>query len=315
MNRTEVRSGMAGKISVYSGIDRIPTGRTSGKVTEGCLILEGGAWRGIYTQGALDAMMEADLTLHTTIGVSAGAMSAVGYVSGQIGWAPRLNLTYRQDENYCGIGAMRRDHGITGFSYLFADLMKKETPIDRARFFDPKRRFIAVATNILTGKPTYFMKGKCHIFHAVRASATVPYVSRPVVMEGVPYLDGSFSVHIPYAYAKEHYPGKIVVIRTRDRSFRAKPKKLKPIDHILYGQYPEFLKAMVRSDAEYNETLDALDRDEKEGKVFVLAPEKPINIGHFESDMEVLGGIYWDGYNETKKRIPELVSYLKGESA
>ena len=304
---------MAKTIQVYSGIDRIPTGRTSGKVTEGTLLIEGGAWRGIYTQGALDAMMEADITLRTTIGVSAGAMSAVGYVSGQIGWAPRINLTYRQDPNYCGTGAMKRDHGITGFSYLFTDLMKNEMPIDRERFFDPARRLIVVATHMVTGEPTYFEKGKCRIFHAIRASATVPEISRPVVMECVPYLDGGCSVHIPYRYAKEHFPGKTVVLRTRDRSFRAKEKKISAAEKVLYAKYPAFLEAMVRSDREYNEMLDEMDQDEREGKTFVLAPENPITIGHFESDMEVLGGLYWDGYYETKERIPELLEYLHGD--
>ena len=302
---------MAKTIEVFSGINEIPTGRTSGRVTEGTLLLEGGAWRGIYTPGALDAMMEEDLTLHTTIGVSAGAMSAVGYVSGQIGWAPRLNLTYRQDPNYCGLGAMKRDHGITGFSYLFADLMKKDVPIDRERFFDPVRRLIVVATNMVTGEPTYFEKGKCRIFHAIRASATVPKISRPVVLEGVPYLDGGCSVHIPYWYAKEHFPGKTVVIRTRDRSFRAKEKKISEAERLLYGKYPAFLEAMVRSEKEYNEMLDEMDRDEKDGKTFVLAPKHPITIGHFESNMEVLGGLYWNGYYETKERMPELLAYLK----
>ena len=70
---------------------------------------------------------------------------------------------------------------------------------------------------------------------------------------------------------------------------------------------------MVRSDREYNEMLDEMDQDEREGKTFVLAPENPITIGHFESDMEVLGGLYWDGYYETKERIPELLEYLHGD--
>ena len=36
---------MSGKI--YSHIDKIPSGSASRKVTEGCLVLEGGAFRGL----------------------------------------------------------------------------------------------------------------------------------------------------------------------------------------------------------------------------------------------------------------------------
>lgn len=297
-------------IQVYSGLDKLPAGRTTGKVTEGCLILEGGAWRGIYTQGALDALMEADITFHTTIGVSAGAMAAIGYVSGQIGWVPRINLTFRQDSRYVGAGAMKRDHGITGFSFLFDDVIKKEYPIDRHRFFSSKRRLIVVATDMLRGEPKYFEKGKCPIFRAIRASATVPYISRPVVMDGIPYLDGGCSVHIPYTWAQKHFPGKIVVIRTRDRFYRAPEKEIGTADRILYGKYPAFLDGMVRAEKEYNEVLDQLDADERAGKVFVLSPARPVNVSHFESDLDVLGGLYWAGYTEMKHQLPELYSYL-----
>ena len=61
---------MSGKI--YSHIDKIPSGSASRKVTEGCLVLEGGAFRGLYSQGFMDAMMKANINMQCTIGVSAG---------------------------------------------------------------------------------------------------------------------------------------------------------------------------------------------------------------------------------------------------
>lgn len=45
----------------YKHLDTLPIGRASDEITEGCLVLEGGAWRGLYTVGVLDAMMENDL--------------------------------------------------------------------------------------------------------------------------------------------------------------------------------------------------------------------------------------------------------------
>ena len=46
---------------IYSKIDSIPKGQASERLVEGCLVLEGGAFRGLYTQGFLDAMMENDI--------------------------------------------------------------------------------------------------------------------------------------------------------------------------------------------------------------------------------------------------------------
>ena len=170
-------------MKVYDQLDKLPSGQAKDTITEGTLVLEGGGWKGLYTLGVLDAMMENDLNFSSVVGVSAGALSAMGYVSGQIGWGARIDLTYRHDKNYCGIGALRRDHGITGFSYLY-DQILKDLPIDEKRLNDPKRQLVVSATNLENGEVEYFEKGKCDIYQAVQASASVPYVTAPVMIDG-----------------------------------------------------------------------------------------------------------------------------------
>ena len=64
-------------MKVYGGLDQLPKGRAAGGLLHGCMVLEGGAWRGLYTQGALDALMENGINMDCTIGVSAGAMSGL----------------------------------------------------------------------------------------------------------------------------------------------------------------------------------------------------------------------------------------------
>ena len=135
---------------IYRHIADLPSGTASDTLTEGCLVLEGGGWKGLYTVGVLDCMMKNDINFSSVVGVSAGALSAIGYVSGQIGWGARIDLTYRHDKNYCGIGAFKRDKGITGFSYLFDDILK-ELPLDEKRLMDPSRRLAVTATNLNTG--------------------------------------------------------------------------------------------------------------------------------------------------------------------
>ena len=84
-------------MEVYSKLDQIPCGIASNKTIDGCIVLEGGAFRGLYTAGVLDALMENDINLSCTIGVSAGAMNGVNYVAGNIGRTARINLKYRHD--------------------------------------------------------------------------------------------------------------------------------------------------------------------------------------------------------------------------
>ena len=71
--------------NVYKDLDKIPTGHARGQLTKGCLVVEGGAFRGMYNQGVMDFLMENGLNFECVIGVSAGAMAALNYASGQIG--------------------------------------------------------------------------------------------------------------------------------------------------------------------------------------------------------------------------------------
>jgi len=134
----------------YSKIDTIPSGSAPEQLVDGCIALEGGSLRGLYTAGVLDALMAEGVNLQTTVGVSAGAMCGFNYVSGQIGRTARFNLSNRFNQRYVGVGAYVENQSPFGFKYVFEDETNVEK-LDRERFMDPARRFVAVATNIETG--------------------------------------------------------------------------------------------------------------------------------------------------------------------
>ena len=297
------------KRNIYRHIDKLPSGRAGSQITEGCMVLEGGGWKGLYTVGVLDCLMQHDINLRSVAGCSAGALSAVGYVSGQIGWGARIDLTYRHDPNYCGIGAYLRDGGITGFTYLFHDLLKA-LPIDKKRFRDPSRRMAVSATNLLTGKVTYFEKGRCRLSRAIQASATVPYVSRPVVIGGIPYLDGGCAEKIPLSWAEASGERKIVVVRTRELSYRREPGMPK-IAKLMYRKYPHFLESMAAANERFNETADLLEQRAGRGEIFLLAPSEPVTVTRFDGDMDKLGNLYWLGYHDAERAVPALRAYLE----
>lgn len=297
------------KNRIYKDLDKLPEGRADNNITDGCLILEGGGWKGLYTVGVLDCMMMNGINISSVIGVSAGALSSVGYVSGQIGWSARIDLTYRHDTNYCGFGAMKRDHGVTGFSYLFNDITKA-LPLDKERFMSPSRKLAVTATNLLTGKTTYFEKGKCDIFRAIQASATVPYVSAPVIINGVPYLDGGCSEKIPYSRAEHSCRKKVVIVRTRELSYRRKPGAPK-IAKLWYRRYPNFIRSLETTNEKFNITADLIEKKANEGSLFLIAPSELVKVSRFDGDMNRLGQLYWLGYHDMASRIDSLKNYLE----
>lgn len=102
----------------FSGISKLPNGNTSNKIVPGCIVLEGGAFRGLYTSGVLDALMQFEINMQCTVGTSAGALNGFNYVAGQIGRSARINLGYRHDSRYVGLEAFKNNKGIIGFDFL-----------------------------------------------------------------------------------------------------------------------------------------------------------------------------------------------------
>lgn len=306
---------MLDRKKVYSGLAELPRGTASRNMTPGCLVLEGGAFRGIYVAGVLDALMEADLNLQCVVGVSAGALCGMNYVSGQIGRAARINLEYRHDSRYVGKKAFLENEGVIGFRFLFEDVRAMD-PFDFDRFFDPAQRFIAVTTNCRTGQTAFFEKGKCSdIFRAVQASASMPFVTRMVELDGVPHLDGGCSMQLAYPWALEQGFRKIVMVRTRHRAYRKPLKEDKSFAERFYRNYPRFALSVARQEETYNKLCNDLDRLEESGRIFVIAPSRHVEVGRLEKDMEKLGDYYYLGYQDTKACLPALKRYLEDGKA
>ena len=305
-------------IAYYSGLKELPSGHADDSITPGCIVLEGGAFRGVYTSGVLDALMEAGLNFQCTVGVSAGSMNGMNYVSGQIGRSARINLRYRHDNHYVGLRALRKNRGLIGFDFVFGH-MDGVPAFDQQRFSDKRRSYYAVVTNLNTGEPEFIGKESgASIFQAVRASASMPYISRPVMIRQQPCLDGGCSVNIPYQWALDQGFEKIAVVRTRQSGFR---KTVRPVSgrmprkESLYRSYPAFMEQLLHAEERYNRECAELEALEDSGRIAVIAPSQPVTVGRLEPDMEKLGALYYLGYNDARAALPALQSYLKGASA
>lgn len=299
----------------FSGLAKLPNGNTSNQIVDGCIVLEGGAFRGIYTNGVLDALMQFDINMRCTVGTSAGALNGLNYVAGQIGRSARINLGYRHDSRYVGLEAIKNNNGIIGFDFLLKGTQYFD-PLNVPRFMNPSRDFIAVCTNCKTGQPEYFSKNKTEdIFKAIQASASMPYVSKMVEIGDGLYLDGGCSDKIAYQWAIDQGFKKIIVVRTRQREYRKSETKplVQRMTKRMYGKYPAFEKKLESMNEDYNKQCEELIQLENEGRIFTIAPSLPVNVGRVESDMEKLGDLYYRGYLDGLNQIQKLKEYLEIE--
>lgn len=300
----------------YSGLDQLPKGKAKDILTPGTLVLEGGALRGLYTAGVIDCLMEHDLNFEKTIGVSAGALNGICYACYQIGRAAHMNLKFRHDPSYVGTKALLKEHSVFGFHYMFYGKPALEWPLDTERLSKSQRKFYCEVTNVKTGKPELkeFHDYPLETFLSyVRASSSLPFFSQPVKAEGTYYMDGGCSLRLPYEAPLSWGEKKVVLVRTRDKDFRKEPVSHREarLYKVKYRRHQAFLHSLLLNPENYNASIDQSEELAKEGKIFILYPSEPINMGRTEGDMEKLGYFYHLGYQDTKKRLPELLSYLK----
>ena len=303
------------KEKIFNILKDIPLEQTPlDNIVPGAIILEGGAFRGLYQEGVLDCLLDNGINFHTTVGVSAGALNGTNYVSRQRGRSAHINIKYRHDRRYVGANAFLRTKGksLINLDFTFGTLPNIDN-LDLLALKDPNRRFVAVATNLKTGKAEYFEQDREDFIQCIKASATLPYLSKPIMIDDNPYLDGGCDDRIPYKWALNNGYDKIIVVRTRDRDFRIKPnyKRRYMLTKRWYSQYPDFAYILSRTDTDYNKVCDELFKLENNGTVFVIAPSKPINIKMLEGDLDKLKELYTLGYNDCKNNLDMLMRYLK----
>ena len=279
------------------------------------LVLEGGAFRSLYTSGVLDVLLKENIEANYVIGVSAGALTGMNYVSKQMGRTRDINIGFRDDKKYIGIEALKREHGLIGFDYLFNDISKKKNVFDYKAFKDSKQTFKAVITNCEKGITEYIDKDSCNedeILKAVQASSSMPLCSKMVEFHDFHYLDGAVTNSIPINVPIDEGHKNILVLLTRDKNYR-KPevsKTMKRVYKKVYAKYPELIEKLNTIPDRYNQTKDYINKLEKEGRIIVVQPKKAVTVSRLEKDKKKLQDLYDDGVNDMKEKLEELKSIL-----
>ena len=261
------------------------------------LVLEGGGLRGVFTCGVLDCFMDHGIRFPFTIGVSAGACNGLSYMSGQRGRAKSSNIDLMEKHHYVGFKYLLTQGCIMDYKLLFEDFPEKIIPYKYDAYFSNPDRFVMVTTNCLTGQAEYFEEKSSpeRVMSIVRASSSLPFVSKITYVDGVPMLDGGIADSIPVQYALDQGYEKLVVILTRNKGYRKKEGKMR-IAKAFYRKYPALQQALSVRNLRYNQTMDLIERLEAEGRITVIRPINPVEVGRIEKDTAKLTALYQEGY-------------------
>lgn len=261
------------------------------------LVLEGGGMRGVFTCGVLDAFMKHDLYFRYVVAVSAGACNGMSYISRQPRRARFSNIDLLSKYDYIGLRHLVTQGCIFDQKLLYDKFPNEYVPFDFDTYFSSPSTFEMVTTNCLTGLPAYLreQQNKQRALDIVRASSSLPFVSKIVEIDQIPMLDGGITDSIPVIRSMATGHHKNVVILTRQKGYRSTERDRK-IPHFIYKKYPRLRVALSRRVAAYNEQLELVDQLEAAGQIVCIRPQGPVEVGRMEKDTDKLERLYQEGY-------------------
>lgn len=270
------------------------------------LVLEGGAMRGVYTAGVLDVFLDNKITFDGIVGVSAGALFGVNFLSKQRGRAIRYSKKFNGDKNYMGILPLIKDGNVINTEYAYHTVPRELDVFDNEAYKKSNIPFFAVMTNIETAKAEYIqITNVFDQMDMLRASGSMPFLSKPVEINGKLYLDGAVTDSIPYDFMKNQGYDDILVILTKPSGYRKKAKPSWITDIKYKKKYPKFAKTLNNRYKMYNNQMEKLEDLENKNQIKVIRPSKSLNISRTEKDPQKLEAQYQLGIKDARDFLEE----------
>ncbi|MDP8161619.1 patatin family protein [Pasteurella skyensis] len=275
------------------------------------LVLEGGAMRAMFTAGVLDILLEKHFSVDAMVTVSAGALFGVNYPSKQAGRALSYNLKYLSDKRYLSWYNFFTTGNIVNTEFAYHRIPLELDIFDNNTFKQSQIDFYATLTNVESGQAEYVkITDPVTQMDTLRASGSMPFVSKKVEIDGKFYLDGGIADSIPIEKCLQLGYEKIIVVLTQTAEYRKTPSN-KWLIKCVYHSYPNLVTAMLNRWKNYNDCLEKISTLEKAGKIFVLRPSTDLHLSRIEKDRTKLQAMYDLGVEEINKNWQALQNYIE----
>jgi len=276
------------------------------------LIMEGGSMRGMFTCGIIDVFLENGITFDGAVGVSAGAVFGCNLKSKQIGRALRYNKMFCKDKRYASFKNLIKTGDLYGADFCYHEIPDRLDVFDTATFAANPMEFYIVATDVETGRPVYHKckDGGADDIQWMRASASMPIVSKIVEVGERKLLDGGMADSIPVKFMERRGFDRNVAILTRPLDYVKEKNKFLPMAKIVYRKYPQMIKCLATRHLRYNRTTAYIREKEQAGELFVIRPPQALKIGGVEHNPDELDRVYRLGRSVGLEKLEEVKAWL-----
>lgn len=278
------------------------------------LIDVGGGLRDIFGAGVTDYLIDNNIEIPYTIGISAGSANMASYISKQKGRNRRFYEIYSMQKKYMGIDHLLKTGSYINFDYIYKELSNSNglDSWDFNKAMKSNQEMIVVATNAKTGNCEYFYKRdfKEDNYGFFSASCSIPILNKPYKFNNEEYIDGAISNPIPYEKAFKDGCTKLIIILTRPIDFRKENGRESKFYKKWEKKYPNLIDKLYNRCNLYNEQLESIIKISKEkNNILIIAPdhEDVDGLKTLTRDLEKLDNLYFKGY----KKASLIKDFLK----
>ena len=143
----------------------------------------------------------------------------------------------------------------------------------------------------------------------MRASASMPILSKVVRIDGYKLLDGGMADAIPYSKMEELGYNRNIIVLTQPKGY-VKKKASALLFKLFLRKYPAVVKAMRDRHLMYNRQLQEIQAKEDAKEAIVIRPPESLRIGRACKKPEELERVYQIGRTEATRRLPEIREFL-----
>ncbi|EKY4194685.1 patatin-like phospholipase family protein [Vibrio harveyi] len=252
------------------------------------IVVEGGAMRGVFASGVLDAFLEQDYKpFDFAIGVSAGASNLIGYLTDYPHRSINVITKLATSKRFFDPTRFLKGGDLIDVKWLFEE-SNRLYPVDEAKLFEGIP-FLAATTNVNTGKADYYRVNRHNFHNAMEATTALPiaYKHTPCFSGGC-YTDGGVADSIPVREAHRRGARDITVILSHPLAYEKKPVKTPWLMKKLFAEHPQMAEAMLRRSENYNESLDFIRNPPKDTHIRVIAPPDEFSVQRLSMRQSVL---------------------------
>jgi len=268
------------------------------------LIVEGGAMRGIFASGVLDAFVESHhYPFDFVMGVSAGATNLVSYLSEQPRRSHHIITELACSSDFLDPLRFVKGGDLVDISWLW-QTSRYRFPLDLDTFSACRIPFYAVTTDVATGEAVYLPVRPDNMDEVLTATCALPVVQHETPsVGGRPMADGGISDSIPVIEAYRRGARRMTVVLSEPRGYRKKPARFCWMVKALLKTQPALAQAMLARDVAYNRALDFIETPPADCEIEVIAPPAGFPVSRFTRDQLKLESGYLQGYWQGRQSL------------